>query len=235
MTGMQTKPTHLIGRHLSADLPDLEPFDGPCAICGADGADLPGGWPLESVLTEKFADCAWLTGGRHVCEYCLRCLGKGMGKADAVRNHSCLATVGELRMLKRDDLWNVLMQPPREPFVLIVTFDHKKHMSFKSRVNSGGSPYWVTSDRDTCRIDLDAMAPQIETMQQWYTVTPDGPKDATWFTKDEILHGCTNFRRIERYGAARYRADTAVLEHLRGTHALEVLVYALSKRQEQAS
>ena len=220
-------PTHMIGRHLTADLPDLEPFEGPCALCGAEGGE---GRPIDRVLTPTFADVDWLTGGTHFCAHCLRCLGQGQPRSAWIKNFSCLATGQELRVLRREDLWDVLMQPPDEPFVLNITFDHKKHMSFKSRVNPGGSPYWVTTDRDTCLIDLDAMAEAIGVMQRWYTVCRPAKSEPTWFTKDHILHGCTDVKRILAYGAERFRTEDAVLQHRRGDHALDVLVHALNKR-----
>lgn len=227
---METRPTHIIGRHIKADLPDLKRFDGCCAVCG--GIDHPG-WPIENVVTSTFADIDWLTGGRYVCEPCLKCLGQGQPRNRWVKNFSCLATEDELRILKREDLWEHLLNPPEKPFVLNITFAHKKHMSFKSRVNPGGSPYWVTSDIDTVLIDLDTIRPAIEIMQRWYTVCDTTKQRPTWFTKNDIARGATNFKRIERYGANRYLREDSELERFRGTHALEILLYALNKKESE--
>ena len=221
-------PTYLIGKHLSGDLPELAEFAGPCALCSGSGVP---GLPLADVLTDTFADIDWLQGGDYFCRWCLLCLGQGQPRDSWIKNVSCIATERELRRLTREQLWSVLLAPPAEPFVLNVSFDHKKHMSFKSRVNLGGSPYWVRSDRDLCRIDLATMADAVAVMQAWYTVCKAISTEPTWFCKDEILRGSQNLTKIAAYGTAKYRLENAVLEPLRGTHALEVLVYALNKKE----
>lgn len=225
------RPTHLIGRHLQAELPGLKPFSGVCAVCACTCEDSAPGWPLERVVTDTFADGDWLTGGGWICELCLRCLGQGQPRSAWIKNWSCLATPSELRILTRDDLWSVLTAPPAaEPFVVCVSFDHKKHTSFKARANAPGSPYWVRTDRDTARVDLDAMAPALWVLQAWYSVCRDTAAAPTWFTKEDCLRGCRDARRVAQYGVDRYRAEDRVLAAWRGDHALDVLVYALNKR-----
>lgn len=221
------RATHLIGRHLEADLPDLEPATGPCALCG--DAEMPG-MPLARIVTDTFADIDWLQGGDRFCRHCLACLGQGQPRSAWIKNWSSVATPSALRVLQREDLWGVLTEPPDEPFVLCVSFDHKKHMSFKARVNAPGRAYWVRTDKDLARIDLAALEPAIAVLVAWYSVCRDVATEPTWFTKEDCLRGCGDSRRIAAYGVDRYRAEDRVLAAWRGDHALDVLVYALNKR-----
>jgi len=218
-------PTHIIGRHLQADLPELSDFDGICALCGCPGGR---GLPLNKAIGDTFADIDYLTGGRHVCRFCLLCLGKGQGRREWVKNYNMVATHNYMVRPTRDELWGWLLDPPKEKFVFNVTFSHKKHMSFKSRVNMGGSPYFVTTDVETCFVDLAVLDEAVQVMQRWYTVRP-GTKDAPWFTKAEILQGTANISRIQSYGVDDFRREDQILERHRGSHALAVLVHALNK------
>jgi len=104
-------------------------------------------------------------------------------------------------------------------------------MSFKGRVNCGGRRYYVTTDIDTAEIDLSRMASAIEAMRSWYSVCKDTAVKPTWFTKNDILRGVTNYKKIENYGTEQFLKEDAVLSKWRGNHALEILTYALNKKE----
>ena len=221
------RPTHLIGRHLR--VPEGSPPAGPCCMCGdADAPQL----DRAKAISSTFPDGDRLGSEARVCVYCAACLGYGIeARTEWLRNHSFVATEGELVRLKREEIWARLMSPPKEPYVFGVTYAHKKHVSFKAPVNLPGQrPFVVRTENGECRMDPDGRdAGLIAAIRRWYTVCRDTAQQPTWFTKAEILAGCSNFRRIEDYGVERWRSDDEVIAPRRRTPELELYVHVLNK------
>lgn len=225
-------PTHIIGKHLSPHI-EVPVIPGRCRMCGA--SDVPG-YPSSQILSAGFMDGAYLSGGQdtHICAYCAACIGYGQERTKFIKNSSFLATPSALRLLKREDLWEVLVVTAydiTEPFVIGVTYAHKKHISFKAKTNLPDDPgkFWVQTENDTVWVDIPVMSDAIEIMQKWYTVCNPTAAQPTFFTKADILSGCTNYKRIEEYGTMRYMEENQVLQRFRGAVCLELLTHALNK------
>ena len=73
----------------------------------------------------------------------------------------------------------------------------------------------------------------IETIQPWYSVITekaDTKAQPTYFTKDDIMNGCKNYKRIENYGINKYILENQQIEQWRGSQILKLLVFCLNKK-----
>lgn len=226
---MDLRATWIIGRHLRA--PEAPVMTGPCAICGAPPDGVMGGWTREAAIGDAFMDCDVLGEGTHVCEYCLACLGRGQERQEFLKNFSFLATQSRLVLLKREDIWEHLMHPPEdEPWCLGITITHKKHISIKCPVNLPTQrPYWIGTEQGRVELWPERIPGLISAITNWYTICRKTGAQSTWFTKDDILHGVTDFKKIEIYGVAKWREEDAIIRCHRGTDRLALLVHALNK------
>lgn len=218
-------PTHLIGKHLPL-APGRE-MSAPCCMCGWKGEGL----PRKQVLSDGFMDASYLSSDPEICIYCAACIGYGQGKSDALRNFSFFATEREFTRLRRDQLWSHLWYPPHEPWVTGVTYAHKKHISFKTIVNLPGENYTIGTENGPVAVRMGDLYELTELMQRWYSICKPTAAQPTWFTKDDIAHGCTNLKRIEEYGAMDYMRENAVIAKHRNTAVMELLCHALNKGQ----
>ena len=220
--------THLIGKHLNK--PVGKKMSEPCALCGASGQQ---GIPIRQTLSDGFMDTAYLGHTGSICTFCAACLGKGQEKTKWLRSTSFLATPSNLLRLKREDIWSYIFNPPSEPFVFGVTYSHKKHISFKAPVNlPGQKSYQIQTERMPVSINLGRIRPLSAIIQRWYTIRQDTKQAPTWFTKQDILTGCHNYKRIEQYGVDGYFEEDKIIEPYRNTALLELLTFSLNKQKD---
>jgi hypothetical protein len=219
-------PTYLIGKHLRvAESSDVET----CEMCGQRFPCL----LKKKVIGNSFMDTAYLVGNTGwVCVHCAACIGYETPRPEFIKNFSFVATESELLKLKREDLWQAVLNPPKEPFVFGVTYSHKKHISFKATVNPGGSPFVVSLENGECEVYLDLHVKLLEIVQKWYSPAEPG-KPKTWFTKADIQGGCSNFARIEKYGINEYLRENAYLEKYRNTLLIGLLAHAVNSGEKE--
>lgn len=224
--------THLIGKHLPLikgnKLPDA------CALCGVLPNDQLQGLPISGVLSDGFMDTQYLSDTGYLCVFCAACIGKGQPQTEWIRTTSFLATPTNLLRLKREDLWKHIFNPPDEPFIFGITYAHKKHISFKSSINLPyQSPYKIQTENMTIEIDLPKIDKLCIAIQNWYSICKNTGQLPTWFTKDEIMQGCKNYKKIEQYGTNKYLKENEIIKPYRRTGLLQLLCYALNKTQER--
>jgi len=214
----------LIGRHLkttgAADMPER------CCLCESEGIQ---GFRRKQVIASGFMDVGYLRPTDWICRYCAACLGYQQGRTGLVRNFSFVAGENALQFLKREEIWHVMTDPPEPPFVLGVTYSHKKHISFKAAVNLSRTHFSASTEAGHVQVNPDGDATLKGTMQRWYTICKPTKTEPTWFTKAHVLQGCDNFKRIEEYGTDQYFADDAIIRPYRHTALLELYAYALNK------
>lgn len=155
------------------------------------------------------------------------------GLFNALRSYSYFATEKEFKILKREDLLDTLLNLPNEPFVFAVTFSSKKHTSYKAKLCQNNECFEIATDiAPIVAINMDNVRSILPIMQQWYTVI-DGKESSeqapTWFTKDDILNGCKDLKRINAYGLELYMQQDEILQPYRETHFLKVLTFMLNK------
>lgn len=77
------------------------------------------------------------------------CIGDvlpGKTRNNALRNYSFFATENELRLLGRESILDILLNIPKTPFRVAVTFNNKKHTSYKTVENTDTRLFTVTTD-----------------------------------------------------------------------------------------
>ena len=218
--------TYLIGKHLI-----LKQSDNiqQCALCGASNPVL----EKKDVIGASFMDNDFLGGSHYICIYCAACIGIGQPQNLTMRSTSFFATEKQLVRLKREQLWENILHPPVPPFVFGVTYTHKKHISFKSYVNLSRDRYMIRTENESVTINPAAIRHLCEIIQNWYTICRDISTEPTFFTKQDILSGCNNYKKIEHYGTDRYLSENKKIEQYRKTALLKLLAYALNKGKKE--
>lgn len=233
---MQTA-TALIAQHLNNQgalkIEEIE------TVCAFSGLQISKGVALKNVLSANFTDAAYI---RHPSKYCAvdvaQCFAPITvdGKA-SLRNFSFIATPSSLTMLKREDMQQVLFSEKETPFVLCISYNQKKHISYKSRPQYDSSNFTVFTDGGEVEISQDDVSEILPIVTAWYTVVK-GKEDTaslpTYFTKDEILSGEVGTHKIIAYGEAKFFSQTAVLEKYRRSNALKLIVHVLQKFKSNA-
>ncbi|MCG8640911.1 MAG: hypothetical protein MI862_14345 [Desulfobacterales bacterium] len=215
------KPTHIIGKHF-----DIQPaYDAEqCCMCGDENPCI----DRKKVIKASFMDHECLSDSKFICVYCAACVGYQMSQSTALRATSFLATESEITRLKKNQIWQYVENPPGEQHVLVVTFSNKKHIAFKSILNPGGFPQVVSTDRGNVHVDFDSEL--VNVLKSWYRVCKETKQEPTFFTKNEILFGSSNHKRITGYGTEKYFEENQILERFRNTESLNLLVYLLNKQ-----
>ena len=219
------KATHIIGKHLN-------PIQGDtikkCCMCGAENLQ---GLPRKQVLSSSFMDWDYIQDDDGVCVYCAACFGIGQKRSEYLRYTNFLATPSRLLRFKRDGIWGHLIEPlAEEPFVFGVTYSYKKHISFKAPINQPNA--WsmlIQTENNRVSFIPKKTGDLMQILQNWYTICRDTTQGPTYFTKADILTGCTKYKKIETYGTDDYLREDAVIAPYRRTALLELLVYALNK------
>lgn len=233
---MQTA-TSLIAQHLNNQ--SVLKIEGVDTVCAFSGIPISKGVALKNVLSANFTDAAYI---RYPSQYCsvdvAQCFAPvtSDGKA-SLRNFSFIATPSGLTMLKREDMQQVLFSRKETPFVLCISYNQKKHISYKSRPQYDGDNFTVFTDGGEVEINQAEVSEILPIVTDWYTVVK-GKEDTsalpTYFTKDEILSGEVATHKITAYGEEKFFAQTAVLEKYRRSNALKLIVHVLQKHKSNA-
>ena len=220
--------SYLIGKHLIS-LENTTNMINTCGICGAKNVP---GYKISKIVSSSFMD--WdVIQGDEVCQYCAVCLGKDIPRSKRLCHTSFWANDSQLKRLGREEIWDFLFSPPAPPFVFCATYSYKKHIFFKAPVNYDRNYFTIQTDKGAVDIVPAQISGLCGIIQNWYTVCKDTKTQPTWFTKDDILTGCTNYKKIEAYGAARYLEEDKVLAQYRNTGLLQLLVYAVNKGERK--
>lgn len=155
------------------------------------------------------------------------------GIFNSLRSYSYFATAQQFKILKRDELLDTLLNLPAEPFVFAVSFNSKKHTTYKASLAQSNESFAIATDvAASVAFEMDDVRAILPTMQKWYSVLPNkelSEQSPTWFTKDDILNGCKDLNRINAYGLDKYNTENELLQPYRNTHFLKVLTFMLNK------
>lgn len=227
--------SEFLTQHLRYDFQAID-CDAFCKMCGKR---ITSGVPQKNVIKKTtFNDYQFLPYKSDVlCSQCSALIGDvqlpGDDQKRRLRSFSFLATKNAFKVLKREEIWEHLLTLPKGPFVFCVTYSNKKHIAFKTSIQHDDRRYSVYTDKGQIDIELDKIEELVELIQAWYTVLPgkeDTKQQPTWFTKGEILSGGKNYKNIAVYGIERYYVENSFLEQYRGTALLNLLVFALNKK-----
>ena len=223
------KVTELVGRHIDS-CREFETFDFRCAMCGRESHE-----GVRNAFSDAFNDFNYLQStGNSLCRYCAAVMGHIRTEKGSAffRCFSFVCTEDKLAILKREDILEHLLSPPDGLFVICITYSNKKHMAFKAKLQCNRERYTVTTDRGDAVISMPDVRKILPVCRAWYSVIPEKSntkQQPTWFTKDDILHGCTNAKRISDYGVKQYMTENMIIEPYRNTDMLKLLAFALNK------
>ena len=181
----------------------------------------------KDVIKSSFMDHDYINESQFICVYCAACFGYQMSQSEALRASSFIATNDMFKRLKRHELWAYIEHPPETKYVLAITFSNKKHIAFKSVLNAPGGRI-ISTDQGNIKIDFNPDL--IKIMKNWYRICKNTKQEPTFFTKNDILVGCSNMKRIAEYGEERYLQENNFIKNYRNTESLKVLTFALNKQ-----
>lgn len=228
---------NLIANHLDRKLLTAKIHSDIEAVCAFTGQQITEGVLKSDLLSDNFTDFEALKYPSAYVSIDVACMispviqtEKGL---NSLRVYSFLAISDGLKLLKRDDFLSILENPPTEPFIFVLSFSNKKHIAYKARENCGGFPFYVSTDKGLCLIAKSHLDTFLEIAKRWYTIIPgkeNSDQQPTYFTKDEILTGCYNNKKISEYGIAQFLKEDAVLKSFRKTLFAEVVCFCLTKQ-----
>lgn len=208
--------THLIYQALGNPIIESEPCKGICAFCGSEIQE---GVELEDSVSDTFTNFDLLIDrtASHVCKCCYACL-----KEAKLRRMNFMATEHEVIYFKRDEIENLLFNPPQPPFIFAVTESMKKHNSFKARVNYSQKLFYVQKE-DTQILFSPAKYKDIfDAMKRLYRS----------FSKTAIGSGEYQQNFIKKYGIVEFMHDEDIIRNERGSFQFDLLLFAMNMSEE---
>lgn len=207
---MASQTPGLAQSELLTDVPDET-----CWLCG--GPTHGRGASVEMAIPDTFTDHdrARAPQSGSICEACLFCL-----KNKPLRTHSIFATPDALRMPKRSEWRDILLNPPGGLWLATIAVSGQKHLSFKAPVNAGPNGTVLLEETPVPIIGLGGLIGPVEELRQR-------------FTSDEILTGRYSQNRIRQFGLARWYALEQVVSKHRRSRLLELAVYIANREEEK--
>ena len=220
-----------IAKHINYDSDKIVDCD---TVCAFTGEKITKGIKKKVALSGNFTDFEYLKfESDYISVDAFKCLGEMIQtekKLNSLRNYSYLVTESDLKILKKDELWDIIINPPNPPFILAYTFSSKKHTTFKSKITTDKNKIQIITDTyGNVEIDKILLNDVIEIVQSWYSATADMPAIATFFTKDEILAGSDNLKKIQVYGLEKFNVEDKILSRFRNTPQLILLTRLVNK------
>jgi hypothetical protein len=227
---------HIIAKHLDRSLIEDKITSNISTVCLFTGLVITEGVHREKIISTRFTDTEYL---RYPSDYlsidaalCISPVIRAEKGYNSLRNYSYIATENELNILKRENILQIILSPPTPPFCLAVTFSNKKHTAYKTIPAADRKSFMITTDKGTVHIDVTTVASVVDLIQKWYTIVPGKEENSmqpTWFTKDEILFGSKNFKRIMDYGEEAYYSENKLIDKYRYSLFLTLIVHLLNK------
>lgn len=224
----------LISKHL--DKSNIKDVENVNTVCAFTGKQITEGVHKSNAIKKTFTDHSLL---RYDSDYIgidayatMDNVIQGQKGMVSLRNFSFICNDERLILLKNSEIVNYIKNPVDPPFVFCISFSNKKHLAIKSKINHSKNRYVVTTDAGDCIIDEKEVDYILPVIQNWYTVVAekkDTQSQPTFFTKEEILNGSNNYKRIEDY-PGHYFVENQLIEKYRGTMLLKVLVHCLTKK-----
>ena len=216
------KTSEFIAKHL-AKTPGQD--SGTCIMCGRETKT---GTKPKKIISGCFNDWENMKHqGTVVCEYCAACLNSTAFDGKALRSYSVIVSEAGIAKATRKDIAEAIARPPESPYLLIVNYSQKKHAWFSSIINDPASDtVYVGTDQGVVIVDRAPFCAAFAAGRELY---------AGGFSKADIdLANTSKYNKIEQYGVDKYYADMAVLEPLRNTKSMQLLIWALYKDQEES-
>lgn len=228
---MQLNPMLFLSKHL-LDLEDSDVIELKApVICAFTGIETMRAAPINKAISGNFTDWTYLRyKSNYISEEAYKCIKQTLplpnGSVGDVRMYSFFADEDSLQVVEHSKRLEVLLADKKPPFLFVIgnlyASKAQKHIVYKSIVSTDAECFFVCTEAGNVAIEMPWVRSILPTLQAWYTC-PIGSK-SPYFTKQEILSGCKDVKKIEAYGVAKYFEQNAIIEPYRGTMRLDLLV-----------
>jgi len=222
----------IISKHLNKDNIKIPIYHNINSICAITGENITCGVLKKDLIKSTFTDHQYL---RYHSDYVSLEVALTIENWEGrvgLRSYSFIATENNLTFLDRSEILKYVVKPPENSFIFCVTFSHKKHIAFKSKLNSNSEKFTITTDLGDVFIDLKDDMNLIKTINDWYTIIKgqeDKKQPQTYFTKQNILGETEPIQeRILLYGINRFINQDKFLNKYRNTLKLKLLTHILN-------
>lgn len=190
--------------------------DDQCWLCAGDTEQI--GWHLKDGITTSFTDgnIAKVPTSQTMCYSCVALMKKEAwvaacekhghspyfpskeGKAPALSSwmfSSHVFSADSWLRPERKELADILLNPPKPPFVITIAEVGKKHVIFRAKTNHSQDAYFVNIDDESILIHRKSFELILSVVEQAYQ----------YFSKDGILTGNYNQAAILKAGLGVWR------------------------------
>lgn len=214
-------------------LPERAALAGLCWLCG--GAT-EAGWPLKAALSGAFTDhnLAAVPHSPCVCDCCVALMRKEAwvsacerhghspyfpiveGKAPFLSNwmfsSHCFSGDG-WRRPSRAEVRDILLHPPRPPFVISLALVGKKHVLFRAPLNHARERFGVQADENTLTIDHARFTDVLTRVEYGLALglSRDGMQSGRYHPAAMLAAGAARWRDLEQRLATDRRQSAAEL------------------------
>lgn len=196
---------------------DLKEHHGNCFLCGEKMSH---GIHVSKLFSNVFTD--WNSGksrkSQFVCPACSFTILTSP-KRHALRNFSHVANHEKLLLPNREELRELILNPPDPPFVINIAVSQKKHICFKSQVNYSQNIFAVMYEEMPVLINKDEFEKLLRLVEHFMY----------GFTKSEILTGEYNQKKVLDFGIEKWEAFENMVKQYRGNPLLDVVMFVAQK------
>jgi len=219
-----------IAKHIPFNV-EVEQCD---AVCAFTGKKLSEGVRLKKIVSGNFTDLEYI---KYNSQYASADVYKVIGQTiksekgyNSLRNYSYYVDNNNLILLKKEQVWDLLINTPEPPFVLAYTFSNKKHTSFKSKFTLNKDRINIITDTfGLITLERKVIEELCPIVQNWYSADKSMKEPNTFFVKDEILFGTDNATKIKLYGVDKFYKENAILEKYRNTNILKLITRLVNR------
>lgn len=206
------------GKVISYADPGLQAVtDDICWLCGGETNGR--GIPTKKAIKPTFTDHPYARGqgSGSVCPGCAFCLSKR-----PLRNYSILASPAGLQHPSRAQWREILLNPPKPPFVCCLAVSGQKHLTFKAPVNADRQRFTVLLEEQQIHVVPERLECVLEAVEALYV----------YFTKEEILTSRYSQHRVKECGIRAWGELESRLKTWRGRPLFELAVFVAQKGEK---
>lgn len=227
---------NLISKHL--DKNNLKPKVYQVnTICSFTGNQITEGVSMKDLIKKTFTDQELIKFNSDYASIDIALLFEAVIKSEkgfnSLRNYSFYADEFKLKLLKRENILELLLVPIA-PFQIGITYNNKKHLACKAPINFNTENYQIITDLGLVNFEKQKAILIIKIAQKWYSVLPEKKETTslpTFFTKKQIKGLLNpNYKQIAAYGLRKYFKESQELNRFRGTALFNLIIHCLNKK-----
>lgn len=202
----------------SPEVEGLEDVKCNCIICGKS---IKQGLKYKTILSSNFTnwgECKDRT-SEYSCKECATAI-----KTREIRVNSFIADANNLYLLKKNDIENYLFDMDKYvdgEFVVGITRSFKKHNSFRCKVNSIPTRFYMREEDREYVFDAAKLKRVYEYLNHAYLQ----------FNKDELLTGIYKIISIEQFGLEKFAEYEDLFRQHRGSPQFDLMIYMMNSEK----